>query len=433
MGAFYFVEQPFMAMESAFPRPRFCRQQRSPCHQRRQQCRRMPSYANSMDQLMEEARRQALLEQNRTSEALAMQNFLSVMNDIVNSFFKEENQTEVEGEKKSNSENEISTSASKGESNPDKQPKNDDNKESDSKQKCSHPGALKDYFAAIDAIVNAMSGKNQQKAGEDENSNQSENVTTTAEKNADQSKKNEDTDEEQNNNNFGEEKQPMKDFLNVMDTIVGKLMTHHHNENSISSEEKNLCQTEVVVDKLSAGGNVDDNNVDQTIKIKTPTEAKKDEPPKKEQVFNSTENEVAQEVLKNQPRSYIQQVSQQKRLLTQVYVDENLDRVQIQIEFLGYDLKPENLDVQVVKNDVLLVKAEKNDQKILERKFKLSAKCQLDNIQPKFNAGGAADENSEQEEDSNITQTLNILVPKVDVKKTVNIPINTTTSSTTEE
>merc|ERR1711874_608568 len=114
-------------------------------------------------------------------------------------------------------------------------------------------------------------------------------------------------------------------------------------------------------------------------KIKTPTEAEKDEPQKKEQVFNSTENEVAQAVLKNQPRSSIQQVSQQKRL----YVDENLDRVQIQIEFLGYDLKPEDLDVQVVNNNILLVKAEKNDQKIFERKFKLSAKCQMDNIKPK--------------------------------------------------
>merc|ERR1712218_463299 len=235
-------------------------------------------------------------------------------------------------------------------------------------------------------------------------------------------------DEEQNNNNFGEEKkQPMKDFLNVMDTIVGKLMTHHHNENSIS-EEKNLRQTEVVVDKLSAGGNADDNNVDQAIKIKTPTEAEKDEPPKKEQVFNSTENEVAQEVLKSLPRSSIQQVSQQqKRLLTQVYVDENLDRVQIQIEFSGYDLKPEDLDVQVVNNDVLLVKAENDQKQKFERKFKLPAKCQLDNIQPKFKIAAAA-ENSEQEDDS-ITQTLNILVPKVDVKKTVNIPINTTTST----
>merc|ERR1712004_964591 len=147
------------------------------------------------------ARRQVLLEQNRTSEALAMQNFLGVMNGIVDSFFKGDQQhpsDQVEGEKNSNSENEISTSASKVESNPDKQPKNDDTKESNSKQKCSHPGALKDYFAAIDAIVNPMSDKNQQK-----------------------------TVEEENNNNFGEEKQqPMKDFLNVMDTIVGKLMTH---------------------------------------------------------------------------------------------------------------------------------------------------------------------------------------------------------------
>merc|ERR1719189_195233 len=168
-------------------------------------------------------------------------------------------------------------------------------------------------------------------------------------------------------------------------------------------------------------------------KSKPQQKLKKMNPQKKEQEFNSTENEVAQEVLKNQPRSSIQQVSQQqKRLLTQVYVDENLDRVQIQIEFSGYDLKPEDLDVQVVNNDALLVKAEKNGQKIFERKFKLSAKCQLDNIQPKFNDGGAADENSEQEEDSNITQTLNILVPKVDVKKTVNIPINTTTSTTEE-
>merc|ERR1712141_824185 len=237
---------------------------------------------------------------------------------------------------------------------------NDDTKESDSKQKCSHPGALKDYFAAIDAIVNAMSGKNQQKTVEEKNS--VENGNSTPEKTAD---------EEQKIDNFVEEKQqPMKDFLNVMDAIVGKLMTHHHNENSIS-EEKNLRQTEVVVDKLSAGGNADDNNVDQTIKIKTPTEVEKDEPPKKEQVFNSTENEVAQEVLKNQPRSSSQQVSQQQKLLTQVHVDENLDRVQIQIEFSGYDLKPENLDVQVVDNDILLVKAENDQkQKIFERKFK---------------------------------------------------------------
>merc|ERR1711963_1015448 len=101
-----------------------------------------------------------------------MQDFLGIMNGIVDSFLKgdQKNETEVKGEK-------TSTSASKGESNTDNVPKNDDTKESDSKQKCSHPGALKDYFAAIDAIVNAMSDKNQQKTGEEENSVENGNST----------------------------------------------------------------------------------------------------------------------------------------------------------------------------------------------------------------------------------------------------------------
>ena len=402
--AFYFVEQPFLAMESAFPNPRFCRQQRSPCHHRQQQHRRMPRYTNSMDQLMEEARRQVLLEQNRTSEAFAMQDFLGVMNGIVDGFLKDQQQHQSAVEKNSNSENDSSATP-RDESNQDDQvPKKEDSKENTAdaecpKQKCSHPGPLKDYFAAIDAIVNAMS-KNQhdQKTDDEENSNQSENGS---DKNADlRSKDNNDTDEQQH---------PMKDFLTVMDTIVGTLMNPHHNGNSNSEKKDTDNKTEV--DKLS-GGNVDNNVVDQTIKIPA---AEKDEP-QKELAAAATENEV-KEVLKNQvvtPRSSLSSPHQEvSQLMTQVHVDENLDRVQIQIEFSGYDLKPEDLNVQVVNNNILLVKAEKNDQKIFERKFKLPAKCQMDNIRPKFNAGGAADENSEQEEASNITQTLNILVPKV--------------------
>merc|ERR1711974_223273 len=211
------------------------------------------------------------------------------------------------------------------------------------------------------------------------------------------------------------------------DTIVGTLMNPHHNENS-NSEKKADNKTEV--DKLS-GGNVDNNViVDQTIKIKTPAE--KDEP-KKELAAAATENEV-KEVLKNQvvtPRSSSSPHQEVSQLMTQVHVEENLDRVQIQIEFSGYGLKPEHLDVQVVNNDVLLVKAENDQKQKFERKFKLPAKCQLDNIQPKFKIAAAA-ENSEQEDDS-ITQTLNILVPKVDVTKTVNIPINTTTTTSTQK
>merc|ERR1712141_867383 len=275
--AFYFVEQPFLAMESAFPNPRFCRQQRSPCHQRQQQHRRMPRYANSMDQLMEEARRQVLLEQNRTSEAFAMQDFLGVMNGIVDGFLKD-HQHQSDVEKNSNSENDSSATP-KDESNQDDQvPKKEDSKENAEaecpKQKCSHPGPLKDYFAAIDAIVNAMS-KNQHQKADEENSNQSENGS---DKNADQRSKD-------NNNDITDEQQhPMKDYLTVMDTIVGTSMNPHHNGNS-NSEKKADNKTEV--DKLS-GGNVDNNVVDQTIKIP----AEKDEPKKELAAAAATENEV---------------------------------------------------------------------------------------------------------------------------------------------
>merc|ERR1712038_696898 len=96
------------------------------------------------------------------------------------------------------------------------------------KQKCSHPGPLKDYFAAIDAIVNAMSKNQHQKTDEEENSNQSENGS---DKNADQRSKD-------NNNDITDEQQhPMKDFLTVMDTIVGTLMNNPHHGNS-NSEKK---------------------------------------------------------------------------------------------------------------------------------------------------------------------------------------------------
>jgi len=248
---------------------------------------------------MEEARRQVLLEQNRTSEAYAMQDFLGVMNGIVDGFLKDQ-QHQSAVEKNSNSENDSSATPKDDSNQDDQVPKKDDSKENATdaecpKQKCSsHPGPLKDYFAAIDAIVNAMSKNQHQKTDEEENSNKSENGS---DKNADRSKDNNDT---------ADEHHPMKDFLTVMDTIVGTLMNPHHNENSNS--EKKAADNKTEVDKLS-GGNVDNNVVDQT--IKTPAAV--------------TENEV-KEVLKNQvvtPRSssssHHREVSQ---LMTQVHVDE---------------------------------------------------------------------------------------------------------------
>merc|ERR1712018_572724 len=254
-----------------------------------------------MDQLMEEARRQVLLEQNRTSEALTMQDFLGVMNGIVDGFLKDhqQHQSDAAVEKNSKSENDSSSATPSDDSNQDDQvPKKVDSKENTAdaecpKQKWSHPGPLKDYFAAIDAIVNAMS-KNQhdQKTDDEENSTQSEN---SSDKNADQRSKG-------NNNDITDDEQqhPMKDFLTVMDTIVGTLMNPHRNGNSNSEKKDTDNKTEV--DKLS-GGNVDNNVIDQTIKTPAASSAagaEKDEPQKELlAAAAATENEV-KEVLKNQ-------------------------------------------------------------------------------------------------------------------------------------
>merc|ERR1712141_958831 len=96
-----------------------------------------------------------------------------------------------------------------------------------------------------------------------------------------------------------------------------------------------------------------------------------------------------------------------------VNINEDDEHIKIQIEFTGYEFKPEDLDVQLINDDILYVLAENSDSKF-ERKFKLPPKCQMDKIQPKFQA-----------EEQN-KQTLNIYVPKKeDVKRIVNIPIRT--------
>ena len=89
---------------------------------------------------------------------------------------------------------------------------------------------------------------------------------------------------------------------------------------------------------------------------------------------------------------------------------ENMEKVEIKIQLHGHKFKAENLDVQVINNDVLVVKAEDDEEKF-ERKFKLPFNILVDKIESKFDV---KEEN---------TQTLAILVPKKDVKRT-QIPIS---------
>merc|ERR1711863_137941 len=112
----------------------------------------------------------------------------------------------------------------------------------------------------------------------------------------------------------------------------------------------------------------------------------------------SEENKVMEPVIK----------TNSKKFMSSVLCQENLEKVQINIQLHGHKFKAENLDVQVVNGDVLIVKAEDDEEKF-EKKFKLSSNTLVDKIESKFDV---KEENM---------QTLMINIPK-DVK-IVQVPI----------
>merc|ERR1711944_132432 len=97
-----------------------------------------------------------------------------------------------------------------------------------------------------------------------------------------------------------------------------------------------------------------------------------------------------------------------KKFMSKVACHETLEKVEIKIQFGGHKFKAENLDVQVINDNVLVVKAEDDEEKF-ERKFKLSSDILVEKIESKFDT---------KEDD---IQTLMINIPK-DVK-VVQVPI----------
>jgi len=97
-----------------------------------------------------------------------------------------------------------------------------------------------------------------------------------------------------------------------------------------------------------------------------------------------------------------------KRFMSKVACQETVEKVEIKIQFGGHKFKAENLDVQVINDNVLVVKA-KDDEEKFERKFKLSSNVLVEKIESKFDV---------KEED---VQTLIVNIPK-DVKVT-QVPI----------
>merc|ERR1712047_102878 len=98
-----------------------------------------------------------------------------------------------------------------------------------------------------------------------------------------------------------------------------------------------------------------------------------------------------------------------KRFMSKVACQEMMEKVEIKIQFGGHKFKAENLDVQVINENVLVVKADHEEEKF-ERKFKLPSNILVEKVESKFDV---------KEED---TQTLLINIPK-DVKF-IQVPIS---------
>merc|ERR1712117_894474 len=91
-----------------------------------------------------------------------------------------------------------------------------------------------------------------------------------------------------------------------------------------------------------------------------------------------------------------------KAFMSKVSCQGTIEKVEINSQFHGHRFKAENLDVQVVNKDVLIVKAEDDEEKF-ERKLKIPSNTLVEKISSKF---------AVKEED---VRTLLINIPK-DVK-----------------
>jgi len=71
------------------------------------------------------------------------------------------------------------------------------------------------------------------------------------------------------------------------------------------------------------------------------------------------------------------------RFATKVAAHEDLEKVEICIEFFGHKFLPESLDVQIIGEEFIVVKAEEGDKKF-ERRFKLPKKALLNKVESIF-------------------------------------------------
>merc|ERR1711963_166677 len=85
------------------------------------------------------------------------------------------------------------------------------------------------------------------------------------------------------------------------------------------------------------------------------------------------------------PKPQLEPVKIAKRTSQNVSVKEDLTQMLIKIELDGYDIKRENLDVQVFNDEIIQVKVQSEDLKF-DRKFKIPSKSLVEKIDCKIDS-----------------------------------------------
>jgi len=131
---------------------------------------------------------------------------------------------------------------------------------------------------------------------------------------------------------------------------------------------------------------ITDDAQDKQLKIKTNSESR-------------NENDQSKELIEAKNDMEVREV---KRIMNKVDINEDLQKLEIKIELIGYNFKGEELDVRVIDDSSLEILANGIDQKY-QKQFKLPSNAIIEKIESNFEAK------------ENDHQTLTIRIPK-DVK-----------------
>ena len=183
-------------------------------------------------------------------------------------------------------------------------------------------------------------------------------------------------------------------------------------------EKKFKLPSNVLVDKIESKFDVKEENA-QTLAIHVPKDNKRTQVPisleksmEKSSSSSVQEGRMEAQISKsNDENKIVEPVTKttSKQFMSRVSCQEDLEKVEIKIQHHGHKFKEENFDVQVINDNILVVKAE-DDKETFEKKFKLPSNVLVDKIESKFDV---KEENA---------QTLAIHVPK-DNKRT-QVPIS---------